>query len=120
MAHILKDAIPRSPAERCLVLEENPDLERVHTSIALQGQSALPERPDDEVDNHYTCFVRSSKNGHLYELDGDNKGPIDLGPVLGENEDMLSPAALSAVRTYLNRDEHLQFSLLALAGGEGR
>lgn len=107
--------MPLGPQERARVLESSPDLERVHTAVALQGQTAVPEHPEDEVDHHYTCFVQSSKNGHLYELDGDKKGPIDLGPVLGEGDDMLSAPALDAVRKYLQRDESLQFSLLALS-----
>ena len=115
MARILKDGVPLSPKGRTLVLENNPALEKAHTTVALQGQSALPERPDDEVDHHYTCFVQSSKNGHLYELDGDKKGPIDLGAVMADGDDMLSAPALDAVRKYLQRDKYLQFSLLALA-----
>ena len=115
MARILKEAVPCAPHERSVVLENNPDLEKVHTAIALQGQTAVPEHPDDEVDHHYTCFVQSAKSGHLYELDGDNKGPIDLGPLLGESEDMLSPKALDAVRrSHLNGEEYGSFSLLAL------
>ena len=114
MGRILKEGIPQNPDGRARVLENNPDLERVHTAIALQGQTAPPEHPDDDVDNHYTCFVRSQKNGHLYELDGDKKGPIDHGLVMGADDDMLSPAALKFVREYLQRDGSLQFSLLAL------
>lgn len=117
MGRILKEATPLDPEGRVRVLESDPDLERVHTAIALQGQTAPPEYPDDEVGNHYTCFVRSRKNGHLYELDGDKKGPIDHGLVMGDDDDMLSPAALAAVREYLQResDGNLQFSLLALS-----
>ena len=114
MGRILEAAIPCAPAERALVLENDPDLERVHTAVALQGQTTPPERPDAEVDNHYTAFVKSTKDGHLYELDGDKKGPVDLGQ-LGEDEDLLGPRALSAVREYLQRDVFDQFSLLALA-----
>ena len=38
---------------------------------------------EDEVDFHYVCFVKSSKTGHLYELGGDRKGPVDHGILQG-------------------------------------
>ena len=118
MGRILKEGIPLGPQDRALVLENLPDLERVHTNIALQGQTAPPARPDGRVGHHYTCFVQSSKNGHLYELDGDKKGPIDLGPLADDGGDMFSPEALAAVQKYLQRDGHLNYSLLALAEAE--
>ena len=117
LGRILEQAIPCAPAERALVLENDPDLKRVHTAIALQGQTAPPERPEGKVEGHFTAFVKSSKNGRLYELDGGMKGPLDVGVQLGEGDDLLSEPALGFLRAYLQREVVVpdHSSLLALA-----
>ena len=75
----------------------------------------MPENAEDEVDFHYVCFVKSSKTGHLYELDGDRKGPVDHG-TLELGEDILSDRALSVVQNFIRREKgaNINFSLLAL------
>lgn len=116
MDGLLDAAIPLAPAERAKVLEGSPELERVHTAAALKGDTAPPEHADDDVLCHYVCFVQAQKSGHLYLLDGDRKGPVDLGVALQDGEDMLSAAALDAVRTFIRREQgaNLNFNLLAL------
>lgn len=61
------------------------------------------------------CFVKSSKNGHVYELDGDRKGPVDHGD-LESDDDVLSGDGLDIVQKFICRDEgtNVNFSLLAL------
>lgn len=77
----------------------------------------MPEDAKDEVDYHYVCFVRSHKSGHLYELDGDRKGPRDTGLLL-ESDDVLVPEGLNLIRNYMNREERNEnFGLLALGYG---
>ena len=68
------------------------------------------------MDLHYVCFVKGS-DGALWELDGRRKGPIRRGD-LEENEDMLSPKALSlGILKFLEREgDDLRFSAVALAG----
>jgi ubiquitin carboxyl-terminal hydrolase L3 len=67
------------------------------------------------VDYHFVCFVKSHRNGHLYELDGDRKGPIDRGLVLASEEDMLASGGLSVVREYIEREKgSCAFGLMAL------
>ncbi len=70
---------------------------------------------EDEVDYHYVCFAKSNKDGHLYELDGDKKGPIDLGP-MNRDDDLLVLKALQAVRSYITAGKagKAGFSLMAL------
>lgn len=46
-------------------------------------------------------FVKSRKSGRLYQLEGCRKGPVDLGCVLSEEEDMLSEKALDAVKKFV-------------------
>lgn len=118
MAGLLEKAIPLEPEERALVLENSAELEKIHTTAAMKGDTAPPEFADSIVGHHYCCFVPSNKNGKLYLLDGDRRGPVDLGVRLKEGEDMLSEPALAAVRTYLRREDSINFNLLALVKSE--
>lgn len=82
----------------------------------MQGDSTVPDNAEDEVDFHYVCFVKSHKNGHLYQMDGDRKGPIDRGSLLAPEEDVLAEGGLSVIREFIRREKggNPQFSLLAL------
>ena len=118
IAHLLDTSVPLAPLERAKVLEDSEALESAYKTVALQGDSAVPESPEDEVDYHYVCFVKSSKNGHIYELDGDRKGPIDHGSVRSGDDggDVLDQAGLKIVRSFMDREKggNLNFNLLAL------
>jgi ubiquitin carboxyl-terminal hydrolase L3 len=115
MAPLLEAALPLKPDERAMVLEESKELEAAYASVARKGDTQAPDNPEDEVDFHYMCFVKSHKDGHLYQLDG-MKRPIDLGPMKKE-DDVLSEVCLSVIRGLVQeatRDK-LHFSLMALA-----
>ncbi|KAI0188086.1 hypothetical protein F4808DRAFT_454268 [Astrocystis sublimbata] len=60
--------------------------------------SAPPASAKDDVDFYYVCFVKLCKTGHLYALDGDRRGPIDTGLVLGPEEDVFAQGGLDLVR----------------------
>ena len=115
LATLLAQAIPLKPAARAELVESSDALESAHQSAAKQGSSAVPDAQDD-IDLHYICFVKSSKNDHLYELDGSRKGPLDRG-YLGPENDVLSERALQAVKGFIQREkgENINFSLVALA-----
>ena len=89
--------------------------ESAYRTAALRGETGVPENAEDEVDFHYVCFVKSSKTGHLYELDGDRKGPVDHG-ILEAGEDFLSGRALSIIESFISREkgQNVNFCLLAL------
>ena len=116
IAKLVDAATPLGVEDRALVLEDSAALEKAYTAAALKGDTAPPEHEDDETLCHYICFVQSRKTGRLFLLDGDRKGPIDLGVSLKEGEDMLSEPVLSIVRKFLEREnrENLNFNLLAL------
>lgn len=87
----------------------------MYAAVATQGTSRVPDNAEDEVDFHYVCFVKSRSNGRLYELDGDRKGPIDRGLVLGPDEDVLAPGGLNVIREYMERERgNTNFNLMAL------
>ncbi|PKX96924.1 ubiquitin carboxyl-terminal hydrolase isozyme L1 [Aspergillus novofumigatus IBT 16806] len=116
LSHLLEVCPSLNPMERARVIEDDADLEAAYKAVSLQGDSEVPENPEDEVDFHYVCFVKSHRNGHLYELDGDRNGPIDRG-LLGPNEDVLSMSGLSVIQEFVQREKERgnQFSLLVLA-----
>lgn len=116
---LITKAVPLGPTDRATLIEETQALETAHQAAAATGDTAAPNA-EDNVDLHYVCFVKSEKNGHLYELDGRRKGPLDRGE-LKDDEDVLSPTALEkGVRAFLRREEaagggELRFSLIVLA-----
>lgn len=118
LAKLLDDVIPLKPEDRAELLYESKDLESAHQAAAATGDSAAPGAADD-IDLHYVCFVKS-KSGHLWEMDGRRKGPLDRGR-LKPDEDVLSQQALNqGVRSFLNREAgagggDLRFSLIALS-----
>ena len=113
MARLLEVCLPLSPSSRAKVLEDSQEIELAYRTVALQGDSEVPENPEDEVDYHYVCFVKASKNNHIYELDGDKKGPVDHGYC---PKDVLDEVGLKIVRSYIDREKggNVNFSLLAL------
>jgi ubiquitin carboxyl-terminal hydrolase L3 len=103
------------PSHRAQVLEQSGELEKAHTTVALKGDSAVPESADAIVDFHYICYLQSSKDGRVYELDGDRNGPVDTGVVLEDDEDVLSSKVLALVRKYVDDARgDPNFSLMAL------
>jgi ubiquitin carboxyl-terminal hydrolase L3 len=89
-------------------------LEQAYADVAQQGDTEAPVDPEDEVDFHYICFVKSQKNEHLYQIDGDRKRPIDLGAMAVE-EDVLSDKCLDVIRGMMaNERDNVNFSLMAL------
>ncbi|OCL13170.1 ubiquitin carboxyl-terminal hydrolase [Glonium stellatum] len=118
LSDLLKESLPLQPDARAKILEDSEEVESAYTAVARQGDSEVPEDPEDEVDFHYVCFVRSSKSGHVYELDGDRKGPIDRGEFKGA-DDMLCEDCLNLVREFVTKEkDNLNFSLMALVLNE--
>jgi ubiquitin carboxyl-terminal hydrolase L3 len=115
---LLADAIPLKPHERADLLYESHALESAHQSAATGGDTAAPSA-DDKVDLHFVCFMKA-EDGHLWELDGRRKGPLDRGE-LPKEEDVLGDKALElGVRAFLKREAaagggDLRFSLIVLA-----
>ena len=113
---MLEKGEPSKPLDRAQILEDDQELAAAYKQVALQGDTKAPANPEDEVDFHYVCFVKSHKNGHLYEMDGDRKGPVDRGP-MGPGEDVLGERGLAVINEFIHREggKDLNFSLLVLA-----
>ncbi|KAJ7443943.1 ubiquitin C-terminal hydrolase L3 [Mycena galericulata] len=99
LASLLRAAIPLGPTERAAELKNSGGIARVYNTAALRGSSPLLHA-EDEVPGHFVCFVRSPRNGHIYELDGGKNGPVDHDVFLDGDRDMLS-GGLKLVRDFV-------------------
>ncbi|KAK5447849.1 ubiquitinyl hydrolase 1 [Exophiala xenobiotica] len=88
----VKEALPLRPRERAQYLHDSDVLEKAHTTAAQTGDTTAPPLGEDPG-HAFIAFVKG-KDGHLWELEGRRKGPVDLGR-LEEDEDVLSEKALN-------------------------
>jgi len=114
---LLKEAVPLKPTQRANLLYESQALVAAHRSAAQMGDTDAPP-VEDEASQHFISFVKAD-DGHLWELEGGWKGPLDRGQ-LGPDEDVLSEKALGlGIRAFLKEAQveggDLRFSLVALA-----
>jgi len=78
----LVDTKNLSPEERGETLEKSHPIADAHLEFAAEGQTAAPN-PEDQVVTHFVSFIE--KNGHLFELDGRRKFPINHGTTSADN-----------------------------------
>lgn len=117
---IRRAAIPLKVSERAQMLYDSETFEAAHESVANLGDTAAPSpEAGHRLGHHFISFVKTN-DGHLWELEGSRKGPIDRG-VLAEDEDVLSPRALDmgikrVIKLVQNAGiDNLRFSCTALA-----
>jgi ubiquitin carboxyl-terminal hydrolase L3 len=115
---IRADAVELKMVERAQMLYNSKPFEDAHASVATLGDT-LPPSDDSAHGQHFVAFVKG-KDGHLWELEGSRKGPIDRGEIAAD-EDMLSPRALELGLKRVIKVEQdaggtdLRFSCIALA-----
>ena len=114
---IREDALPKAMEERAKVLEDSDAFEQAHAEAARMGDTG-GVGPGEKNGQHFVTFVKA-RDGHLWELEGGRKGPLDRG-ALKEEEDVLSPAALEKglgrlIRIETENGGDLRFSAIALA-----
>jgi ubiquitin carboxyl-terminal hydrolase L3 len=113
-------AIPLTREARAQMLYDSQAFEDAHGSVAALGDT-LPVSAEegDRLGQHFVTFVKAD-DGHLWELEGSRKGPLDRG-VLRDDEDVLSPRALDlGLRRVMAIEQaaggrDLRFSCIALA-----
>lgn len=119
LARIRDEALPKGMWERAKVLEESEAFETAHAEAVLLGDTAAPATSsEDRSGQHFVAFVKAG-DGHLWELEGGRKGPLDRG-VLGEGEDVLSAKAVEMglgklMSIEAEKGGDLRFSAIALA-----
>lgn len=117
---IREQALPKPMWERAKVLEDSDGFEKAHVEAAQLGDTTAPARkaPGVHSGQHFVAFTKA-KDGHLWELEGDRKGPLDRG-ALKDDEDVLSSAAVEMglgrlMRIEAEKGGDLRFSAIALA-----
>ena len=120
LEEIRSAALPLKMADRAQMLYDNQAFEDAHQSLAPMGDSAQQSLDAAcKMGQHFVAFVKGN-DGHLWELEGSRKGPLDRG-VLASDEDVLSPRALDLGLKRIIRAESeaggsdLRFSCIALA-----
>ncbi|KAH8803140.1 hypothetical protein F5884DRAFT_804550 [Xylogone sp. PMI_703] len=120
VAKLREDAIPLRMAERAQMLYDSKEFEEAHAKVANLGDTIAPSAEEgDRLGQHFVAFVKGD-DGHLYELEGGRKGPLDRGK-LEDDEDVLSPNALEKgigrlIRLESEAGGDLRFSITALCG----
>ncbi|KAK3937059.1 ubiquitin carboxyl-terminal hydrolase [Diplogelasinospora grovesii] len=107
--------------ERAKMLYDSQPFEEAHKSVAAMGDTAPPSVAEgDHLGQHFVAFIKDEAQGHLWELEGSRKGPLDRGP-LDDADDVLSPRALDlGLRRIIKLEQDsggqdLRFSCIALA-----
>jgi len=113
---IRQAAVPLTMEDRAKVLEDSDAFEAAHKESSRLGDTPAVDK--EHSGQHFVAFVKG-KDGHLYELEGGRKGPIDRG-VLGEDEDVLSAKAVElgigrVIKLENENGGDLRFSAIALA-----
>lgn len=105
-----KAILPLKPTARGQFVHDSEILEKAHAAAAQTGDTEAPLLGEDPG-HAFIAFVKGS-DGHLYELDGGRKGPVDRG-ILEEGEDVLSDHALALGPVpYLKREQDREDSVL--------
>ncbi|KAH6914287.1 ubiquitin C-terminal hydrolase L3 [Coprinopsis sp. MPI-PUGE-AT-0042] len=114
--NFLKQITPLAPYERALALEASSEIEAAHASAATKGGTEAPAANSPDVVHHYTCFVRSKADKHIYDMNGCFRGPVDTG-IVQEEEDVLTGEGIGLIKEYIKQaGENVGFNLLALVG----
>lgn len=96
--------------ERASFLEVDEKIEEVHQETAKDPNSVQIEG-SEKTNIHFICYVH--KDGHLYELDGRRKYPLNRGK---SSQDTLLKDAIKIIQNYMNMNpEDMNFSVTCLA-----
>eukprot|EP00049_Salpingoeca_infusionum_P005679 m.95226 g.95226 ORF g.95226 m.95226 type:complete len:295 (-) comp13049_c0_seq1:107-991(-) len=100
----------KSREEAGQMLETAEGISGEHEESAAEGQTEAPEL-EDSVDLHFVCFIE--RDGHLYELDGNKKYPINHGE---SSPDTILEDTAKVVKKFMDRTpDDLRFTLVALS-----
>ena len=114
---LVKAVTPLEPEARARFLHDSELLDAAHDAAAHSGDTEAPPRGECP-DQAFIAFTKGT-DGHLYELEGRCKGPIDRG-LLPPDADVLSEEAIRAgPMPFIERQkawgDNVMFSCIVLA-----
>lgn len=117
LANFFEKAAPLGMDERARLLNESESMYQASEAVAQNGDTEALKPGEDSI-HHFVALVKGL-DGHLWELEGSRKGPLDRGS-LGKDEDALSERALElGIRRLVDIQRKaggdLPFSCIALA-----
>lgn len=100
------------PMTKGMVLSNSPPIRDVHNSFAAQQTLAVEDPTGEKEDAfHFVAYV--PWKGHVYELDGLQEGPRQLGAIAEENWlDLVTPEVGSRIQEYQGAE--IRFNLMAV------
>lgn len=99
----------KSSEEAGNIFQYDEELKEKHVEATKEGTTNVEHHM--ETANHFIAFV--NVDGHLYELDGRKKFPINHGPTTGET--LLADACTAAHRFIQREPENVNAGLIVLA-----
>ena len=117
LAKFLEKAVPLGMDERAKLLSDSELMYEASEAVAVKGDTKPLKLGESDL-NHFVALVKA-RDGHLWELEGSRKGPLNRGS-LGEGEDAFSERALELGIKHLIDIQRegggdLRFSCIALA-----
>ena len=103
-------AAGQTPEQLGQFLNDDAELEAVHTQFARQGQSEM----NVNTSYHFVAYV--NLQGTIWEIDGRRSAPLQKGPCTNEDFGIKVSALLKG---YTQMDDTCQFSLMALSPNQG-
>lgn len=99
----------KNKEEAAQIFHTNQALKQAHCQSTVEGQTNVADYA--EVNNHFIAFVQ--KDGHLYEMNGSRKIPVNRGAT---TPDTFLADACACAKLFMERDpENLNFGMIVLA-----
>lgn len=115
LAGFAKDAESVSPHARGKLF--GSAMRELHDGVAAQGQTDAP-KPNADLDFHFISLV--SVDGTLFELDGNNDGPINCGAIEPGEGGFIRCAIKHVQKEYIAPFPDSHFSAIALGPCESK
>lgn len=111
-------ALPLGAADRARLLETNDALFEASEASAARGDTAPPPPGSGQHEGQHFVALVKGPDGHLWELEGGRKGPLDRGAIRDDEDALSEPALKLGLRKLIeigsSGGPELRFSVIAL------